>query len=134
MAAVYALRNRERVSRVATFGAPYFMWVDSMELGNAYKEWPYSLDITNYVYKNDPVPRILGTPLTSSLIKRYVGTGVMASKLSKWVSEYKPLGRFVQLDHNGETHSGVNMDISQETALASVKDHSMSNYVRALCD
>lgn len=134
MAGVYALRNRERVSKVVTFGAPFFMWVAAEDRCDAYREWPYSLNMTHYVYKNDPVPRILGTNLTDELINHYVGNGYAGQKLGKWLNYYTPVGEAVFLDDGGKHSMHSEQSISYDEAMNSLKDHSMSNYVRVLCN
>ena len=54
-------------------------------------------------------------------------------KLKKWIGYYRPVGETVFLNEKGQERLHNETMPTHKTVGENVKDHSMINYVRALC-
>jgi pimeloyl-ACP methyl ester carboxylesterase len=132
IAGTFSIMHPRVVNRVITFGAPKYVYFDGMK-GWLSEPWPKA---SHYIFRNDPVPNILGEHVFKDALSYFDFLTYMPGTM-KWIKGYVSVGDRMHVDQDGR----VSPFDESKHAIKSVKDiqtnmedHSINMYVTAICD
>jgi pimeloyl-ACP methyl ester carboxylesterase len=136
LAVTFALSRPDIVKQVITFGAPRALYVSSVRLAKQH-DWPFvnrRFSVTQYIYMNDPVPRLLGPYMTQAFIDEACW-GICIIGSLHVIKNYQAFGRQVWFGSDGSESKFEPSEhpiSGYRDIVDNFNDHKMSAYLKAL--